>query len=362
MGRSHRFPYTARSSAVSIRHAVSIDERRAKFRQDLITARKEKPEDKHTAPSYFRHRNQTAVAPEGSNSEKTKQQFPGGKLSTFDDSHQRFRSISRGRSRHPTTATENSQDEKGSFRSCRSEHSTATKQTLDSDDEDEQIPQTVHELWFPGCHADIGGGWEPDPPENLSLSHGPLVWMVREAQKAGLVFNVEKMRELNCYFEDGEGEGDEMTPAKVQDGRQNIPTIEVNDDILPASPARRDRTIPVADGNYSYNRELPQNWGFVDRLYKSCTQGKIHDPLQRNQGTPTLGVLSWNIMEFLPFKRMDLRPDGSWKAISWPLPMGETRDIPDDVKIHHTVMHRMMYDSSYRPGNLIIGGGGRGKR
>ena len=31
-----KHPYTARSSAIVVRHAVAIDERRAKFRQDLI--------------------------------------------------------------------------------------------------------------------------------------------------------------------------------------------------------------------------------------------------------------------------------------------------------------------------------------
>lgn len=35
-----KFPYTAHSSAKIIRHAVSIDERRAKFRQDLISESK----------------------------------------------------------------------------------------------------------------------------------------------------------------------------------------------------------------------------------------------------------------------------------------------------------------------------------
>lgn len=35
-----KFPYTANSSAKVIRHAVSIDERRAKFRQDLISEKK----------------------------------------------------------------------------------------------------------------------------------------------------------------------------------------------------------------------------------------------------------------------------------------------------------------------------------
>lgn len=67
-------------------------------------------------------------------------------------------------------------------------------------------------------------------------------------------------------------------------------------------------------------------------------------------------------MEYLPFRRMDLQPDGSWKAITLPLPMGEVRDIPEDAKIHHSAIRRMEADENYRPGNLIVGGGGRGVR
>ena len=44
MGRT-RFPYTAKTSAKVIRHAVSIDERRAKFRVDLISGKTRKEGD-----------------------------------------------------------------------------------------------------------------------------------------------------------------------------------------------------------------------------------------------------------------------------------------------------------------------------
>lgn len=40
--------------------------------------------------------------------------------------------------------------------------------------------------------------------------------------------------------------------------------------------------------------------------------------------------------------------------------MSEPRDIPYDAKIHHSAIRRMEVDPKYRPGNLIIGGGGRG--
>lgn len=42
--------------------------------------------------------------------------------------------------------------------------------------------------------------------------------------------------------------------------------------------------------------------------------------------------------------------------------MGETRDIPKNAQIHHSVLKRMDCNPHYRPGNLIIGGGGRGVR
>lgn len=67
-------------------------------------------------------------------------------------------------------------------------------------------------------------------------------------------------------------------------------------------------------------------------------------------------------MEYLPFRRMDLQPDNSWKSISWPLPKGEVRDIPNGAWIHISALRRMESHPDYRPGNLIVGGGGRGSR
>lgn len=42
--------------------------------------------------------------------------------------------------------------------------------------------------------------------------------------------------------------------------------------------------------------------------------------------------------------------------------MGEPRDIPSDARIHYSAIERMRSIPDYRPGNLIIGGGGRGVR
>ena len=42
--------------------------------------------------------------------------------------------------------------------------------------------QDVVELWFPGVHCDVGGGY---PTDEGSLWRVPFQWMLNEAQKAG---------------------------------------------------------------------------------------------------------------------------------------------------------------------------------
>jgi len=79
-------------------------------------------------------------------------------------------------------------------------------------------------------------------------------------------------------------------------------------------------------------------------LERSYTRGKIHDCLLFNHGLNHIGVLGWKAMEYLPFRRMDLQSDGSWKAITWPLPRGEVRDMPENAKIHISVVKRMQAD------------------
>jgi hypothetical protein len=176
--------------------------------------------------------------------------------------------------------------------------------------------------------------------------------MVREAQKSGLIFIPEKLRELNCLYEA------ELDSQGRRGGVHmfSLPQIEVNDDIVP------DTEGPSGEGGLLDSTVSEYHKMFLETLESSCTRGRIHDCLTFGQGLPVGTVISWKLMEYLPFRRMDLQKDGSWKAIRWPLPMGEVRDIPDDVKIHNSVIRRMNADPNYRPGNLIIGGGGRGKR
>ncbi|KAJ4256755.1 hypothetical protein NW762_008851 [Fusarium torreyae] len=324
-----KFPYTARSSARVIRHAVSIDERRAKFRQDLMYQERPKSShDKHhhihQAVNNIRHevhehergRHGNRLAPD----EKR-----GGQKKTNEYAPYRARSRSRQRCGDADTISNRS--------------GLALSEIHNIDDDK---AQDIDEVWFSGGHADVGGGWEM-LKGSKSTSHIPLAWIVREAQKAGLTFDDEKVAEMGCCV---------AHDWKDATGRPPLPDLRVSS----------------ASGGPSRSPEMPMDEktrdpheDFHGVMHGACT-ARIHDSLEYGQGLGAIGVTAWKIMEYMPFRRMDLQSDGSWKPIRWPLPGGEVRDVPDAVRVHGSVIRRMKMDENYRPGNLIIGGGGRGVR
>ncbi|KAE8139262.1 hypothetical protein BDV38DRAFT_281425 [Aspergillus pseudotamarii] len=327
-----RFPYTARTRARVIRHAVSIDERRAKFRQDLIgevkpstptgpTSRRQQVRD-HLArhhlylphdPAHHRHHHE-------------KEQLKGAAGTPAKTrTHKAYRPPARHlRDDH-------------SARSLPSAAASHSSLSLESEEDEEQ---DIEEVWFPGCHADIGGGWELEDGEGYALSHAPLVWMVEKAQEAGVKFSVKKRKAFNCWHD----------PGCLAQGREQ-------DTASPENHMSNPQPIVIAPGSTDEKAGISH---FEHALRRSSTDGKIHDCLQFRKGLPWTSVLSWKVMEYIPFRRMDLQEDGSWKPIRWPLPRGEVRDIPSDAKIHVSAINRLRFNPEYRPGNLIIGGGGRG--
>ncbi|GFF25841.1 uncharacterized protein YEL023C [Aspergillus udagawae] len=243
------------SSALMTRHAVSIDERRSKFEPVVLRPRNA---DK---PRAVRHNRRT----EDSSSPES----PGEASSSADDRA----------AAHVTHVTE------------------------DEDDDDDDAICDVQEVWFPGGHADIGGGYQRAPTEKkYQLSHAPLVWMVQEASRCGLRFDPDRLRSEGCLPD-------------------------------PESPDV-----------------------FYKDLDESITTGQLHDRLEFGPGMSVPSVLAWRIMEYLPIRRAERQLNGTWKPIHWPLHRGRCREMqPSDV-VHSSVLRRMEADPAYRPVRLIAGG------
>ncbi|TLD05098.1 uncharacterized protein PgNI_09089 [Pyricularia grisea] len=343
-----KFPYTARTSAKVIRHAVSIDERRAKFRQDLIyQSRSEDNGDKkenrleqklhHMRDKYRCHHNKLRNVPDPRSSLDGEADPPRGrrvsKQLDDEDKNEQERHLSPGLSmeqpeRYRIRSRSRSRSLAPSMRHADFTDIPDASDVEDGFDSEDETDQDIDEVWFSGGHGDVGGGWSVKPGEG-NASHVPLAWMVREAMRAGLTFDMEKVVSMGC------------AGPNCQRPPQRVPNIRVNS--IPQS------SITLTDTETAVG-------------YGEHHTAPIHDSLAFNGGLTHMATLSWRLMEWLPFRRMDLQPDGSWQPIRWPLPRGETRDMPADARIHGSVIKRMQADENYRPGNLIVGGGGRGLR
>lgn len=54
-------------------------------------------------------------------------------------------------------------------------------------------PKDLKQVWFPGVHADVGGGY---PEAESGLSKIALKWMIEEAETAGLLFDNERREKI----------------------------------------------------------------------------------------------------------------------------------------------------------------------
>ncbi|KAF7521572.1 hypothetical protein PCG10_008185 [Penicillium crustosum] len=268
-----------RTSSKVVRHAVSIDERRIKFRPVLLRSHQdewvrgtpsgEKKPEKGTSTNDSEHTSGPPVLPE----------IPNITV-------------------------------------------PSKKREIEADDDDEDT-QDIEEMWFPGGHADIGGGWNLGSNEAWPLTHAPLVWMVQEARRAGLRLDPGKLKQHECIEE----VDDDFDPKNASNSKRNASSSEL-----------------------SITHKV-----YFEALQLAGTRGHIHDLLAYGNGLPLTSVLSWRLMEYLPLRRMELQADGALKAVRWPPPRGRARDIPVNAQIHVSAIHRMKSDPSYRPNNLIFG-------
>jgi len=327
-----KFPYTAKTSARVIRHAVSIDERRAKFRSDLISGEyKATPRHPHLDKLTGHH-----------HSEKGHHDGPSKRPSFIHHTSQTLFRPKNGPKLRKGSAAEYVPSSAASQISVNSATPVpqARPGAADNDDDadfDDEDHQDILELWFAGQHGDIGGGWTLHKDEQRPLSDIALMWMLKEAQKAGLPIDKSKLK-ASCMF--------------LEDPQMNVkaaeaPILQIDGQLVGAP----EPPIPESDSET-----------LIEEINRMVTTSIVHDSLRFGGGLGWSAVTAWQIMEFLPFRRMDLQPDGSWKPISWPLPRGEVRDMDNRCLVHGSVLRRLEADPKYRPGNLIIGGGGRGLR
>ncbi|KAF9874997.1 hypothetical protein CkaCkLH20_07691 [Colletotrichum karsti] len=194
--------------------------------------------------------------------------------------------------------------------------------------EDEHNHDDVKEVWFPGCHGDVGGGWPAsdsnalDNAEEVSMGWWGWVknfWTTRKAKETAMGCDRLQLSDVALAW---------MIDEVEDVGRQD----------------------PSAALKWRENLHVFKHH-FADKK-KQAMKGPIHDSLAFNTGTGFFTVLLWKLMEWLPFiTRWELDEKGEWEDIRFPLNKGETRDIPPSAVLHESLLWRLANDDKYHPKN-----------
>lgn len=184
----------------------------------------------------------------------------------------------------------------------------------ESDTEDD-TPPDLEEVYFAGDHSDVGGGWRPGTDETYPRSHIPLMWMVNEAMLAGLTFDDDKVHSLYIH---------------------------------PPSPSSSSSTLST-----SSKHTVPSIAPDEIRSMANAEQSQVHDSLDFDSGKG-LTTFFWRLLEYLPFQRRLVQPDGSVITSRWHR-RGQRRPLPARALIHGSVVRKLRQDPDYRPYNLGLG-------
>jgi len=207
----------------------------------------------------------------------------------------------------------------------------------------EPHPETdVEEVWFAGCHCDVGGGSVANGTRN-SLARIPLRWMIRQCflKETGIMFHKHTFTKVGLDPNTLYPEVLPKPPTIFQDPiRHTIP--------VPEPLVIDDHTVVLYTDGGSFVNEAEED--LADAL------SPIYDQL---------GVLSafyWWILEWIP-QRVYYQSDTTDLMVSrWKVNMASGRHIPmqkkHGVKMHRTVEIRMkakgLPEGQYRPKAILL--------
>ncbi|KAF8718271.1 hypothetical protein AX14_011954 [Amanita brunnescens Koide BX004] len=198
-----RLPFTTSNTIIrTFRHAVSLDERRAKFKMNLWNT-PTKDEEKLGLNVYLhpcrKHDGEVAMSPKHEQGSSPLNPLPKPKPRTNGhtarvNGHNGTGEGSNGNSdllRRASTV-----ELEGEILVLNNAEDRAMNR-FESINSDRCEKTDVDEVWFAGSHGDVGGGCVQNGTRN-SLARIPLRWMVRECFKtrSGIIFNTESLCEI----------------------------------------------------------------------------------------------------------------------------------------------------------------------
>lgn len=290
----HTLPFTSSNTSIrTFRHAVSLDEHRAKFKANLFN----KPTD------IERH---LGLAP--------------GEMPKSNPSPNANASSAPGAS---YTVQRPSKPVKQKKKDARDEEEL--EDVLHAHDTDSASFETdVLEVWFAGCHCDVGGGSVPNDSRH-NIARIPLRWMIRQCFlcNTGIRFHAELLRTVGL-------DPASLFPAVKPRPPALAPPMSSHDAdyawvMKHIKEATGDASVPV-DGDCPQLSEEEED--LVDAL---CP---IYDQLKL--------APSWWVLEVLPMTQRVQNKENEWEDCLI-INMGRGRDVPEHKPfyVHRSVKTRM---------------------
>lgn len=113
--------------------------------------------------------------------------------------------------------------------------------------------QDAEEKWFPGAHSDVGGGYREH-----GLSDAALDWMIQEAGKAGLAFDIKMICQIpRNKFQDVLHDPCEGLFGLMATMPRAVPNLPLSPAILAKSTQRRMEAPPIAQAPYRPQATCP---------------------------------------------------------------------------------------------------------
>lgn len=155
----------------------------------------------------------------------------------------------------------------------------------------------VEEVWFAGCHSDVGGGAVEDVVE-YSLADITLKWMVKQVvlSGCGIRFDLTALRNAGI---------DASTIALITPAKP-ITELGSEPETGPSSSTSPGSYGEDGSGEYMIQRRKKKDVKVQGQTQQEDAAAPIHDELRTHP--------IWWVLEFLPIKFEWQEPDRRWKS------------------------------------------------
>ncbi|KAK2462564.1 hypothetical protein APHAL10511_005407 [Amanita phalloides] len=335
-----RLPFTTSNTIVkTFRHAVSLDEHRVKFKANLWNRPTKEEEKMGMCHEELQRCKMDEEHDKTGHPCAASSSMPGSPLSPHK---------SEGSSGQYSPTKEDGSDDDDLRPKKHNPHRAKKILTLDAKSDQDlnrneeryshgNVEKTnVEEVWFAGCHCDIGGG-SVENGTRYSLARIPLRWMVRECFKAktGILFNTTSLFDIG------------LDPNSVYPQVHCRPEAfydRAKMQVIERPPSSKPFLSSVRNLFRSYAAKIDAMETDKDKTSRPKFISEEDEEL-RDALSPKFDQLKmkwfWWILEVLPLSMRSQKDDDQWVSYIG-VNMGQGRSIPDSnkAKVHRSVKLR----------------------